>query len=415
MTVRPGRTLRLVAGALAIVVAVLAVVGPQPASACTGSPRFDARVWACGIQIEEGLSRIEWNRGRVDLREALTPERILPTRVSPGIGTEDDGPTALQIWVERRPGTWEGWVRGRPSGLTVLEPGVTYVFVADRDLSWSVPRPRPGTSSPGATPGGVPTVTASVFADAQVVALYGHPGVPAMGALGRYPVSGVADEAARVAAEYDALNGDRRVVPALHLIASVAQASPGDGTYLGRMSLDTVDAYVRVTEERGQLLFLDIQIGWGDPLAEVQRYEQQLRRGHVHVALDPEFATRAKGTAPGRAIGSVSAAQIRAVQDYLAGLVRRHRLPPKVLVVHQFRDDMIDDPRNITFVDGVDLVIDMDGFGPQGTKLAGYRRFANSAYSEYAGFKLFYEWDTPIFTPAEIQALDPPPDYVIYQ
>lgn len=236
-----------------------------------------------------------------------------------------------------------------------------------------------------------------------------------MGALGEYSAAGAATEAARVAAEYDELNGSRGVRPALHLIASVAQADAGDGTYLGRMSLDAVDEYVEVTAARGQLLFIDVQVGWGDPLAEVQRYEQQLRQGHVHIALDPEFATRSDGAAPGQAIGSLSAAQINEVQDYLAGLASEYELPNKILVVHQFRDDMLDDPWNIASVGGTDLVIDMDGYGPQGQKLAGYDRYANADYAEYAGFKLFYDWDTPLFTPSEIQSLNPPPDYVIYQ
>ena len=47
--------------------------------------------------------------------------------------------------------------------------------------------------------------------------------------------------------------------------------------------------------------------------------------------------------------------------------------------------------------------------------IAGYERYANSSYAEFSDFKLFYQWDTPHFTPAEIQALSPPPDYVIYQ
>ncbi|MCK9495689.1 MAG: hypothetical protein M0R75_09345, partial [Dehalococcoidia bacterium] len=215
--------------------------------------------------------------------------------------------------------------------------------------------------------------------------------------------------------QYDALNGSRGVTPALHLIASVAQADPGDGTYLGRMPLADVDRYVEVTAEHDQLLFVDVQVGWGDPLAEVKRYERQLRNPHVHIALDPEFSTKSDGEAPGVSIGSLTAQQINEVQGYLAALSATYELPSKVLVVHQFRDDMIEAPERIAAVDGVDLVIDMDGWGPQGQKLAGYDRYANSSYAEFAGFKLFYEWDVPLFTPRQIQALDPAPDYVIYQ
>ncbi len=377
------------------------VAAPTPASACTGSPLFDARIWACGIRIDAGLTEVKWDRGTVTLATALTADRLKPTDGS------GDGPRSLEIWVERPSGVFDGWVRGRSVGLRVLEPGTTYYFAADEPLSWAIARPAPARP-PSST-------RASIFDGAQVVSLYGHPGVPFMGALGKYSAAGAAAEVARVAATYDRLNGARDVIPALHLIASVAQAHAGDGTYLGRMSLDAVQEYADVTAARGQLLFLDIQVGWGDPLAEVRRYEPILRQPNVHVALDPEFATRSDGEAPGQAIGSLTAAEINAVQAYLATLPGKYGIPRKVLVVHQFRVDMIVDPMNIASVDEVDLVIDMDGFGPQGQKLAGYERFANSSYAEFAGFKLFYQWDTPLFTPAEIQALTPPPDYVIYQ
>ena len=393
-----------IAGAFALGLWLLA--GPTPAAACTGSPLFDARIWSCGIKIEQGVTEVKWDRGRVSLDTAVTADSLKPTD---GTG---DGPGSLEIWVERPSGIFDGWVRGQSVGLRVLEPGTTYYFAADEPLSWAIGRtpPQPSGQTSGSTP------TGSIFDNAQVVSLYGHPGVPFMGALGKYSASGAADEVARVAAQYDRLNGDRNVIPALHLIASVAQADPGaDGTYLGRMSLDAVQEYVDVTAQRGQLLFLDIQVGWGDPLAEVRYYEPILRQPNVHVALDPEFATRSDGEAPGQAIGQLTAAQINAVQDYLATLPGKYDIPRKALVVHQFRVDMIVDPLNIASVDQVDLVIDMDGFGPQGQKLAGYERYANSSYAEFSGFKLFYEWDTPLFTPAEIEALSPPPDYVIYQ
>lgn len=389
----------------AILAAVVALgawlaLGPSVASACSGSPLFDARVQACGITIPAGLTEIEWNRGRVTLADALTEARLKP---SDGTGS---GPQSIEVWVERAPGLYDGWMRGSSMGLTVLEPGTTYIFAADEALSWSIPREATRPAAPAG---------ASVFADAQVVSLYGFPGVPFMGALGKYDAEGAAVEAARVARQYDALNGSRGVTPALHLIASVAQADPGDGTYLGRMPLADVDRYVEVTAEHDQLLFIDVQVGWGDPLAEVKRYERQLRNPHVHIALDPEFSTKSDGEAPGVSIGSLTAQQINEVQGYLAALSATYELPSKVLVVHQFRDDMIEAPERIAAVDGVDLVIDMDGWGPQGQKLAGYDRYANSSYAEFAGVKLFYEWDVPLFTPRQIQALDPAPDYVIYQ
>ena len=136
---------------------------------------------------------------------------------------------------------------------------------------------------------------------------------------------------------------------------------------------------------------------------------------HVHVALDPEFATAGKHEAPGDAIGYLTPEQVNPVQHYLAGLSADGTIPSKVLVLHQFRSDMLHDTDRIEQVDGVDLVIDMDGWGPTGQKLDGYNTFARASYAEYAGFKLFYQWDQPLLTPAQVMALPHPPDYLIYQ
>ena len=256
----------------------------------------------------------------------------------------------------------------------------------------------------------------SVFEEAQIVSFYGYPGIPGMGALGAYPPERVADEVMRVAAEYDALNGERGVVPALHLIVAVAQTRPGDdGTYLSRMPDDLLATYVELARERGLLLFLDVQVGWADPLQEVQRLEHALAEPFVHLALDPEFATAAKRARPGTIIGSLGAADINAVQRYLAALVADRALPPKILVLHQFLERMLTDTDQYEASDAVELIIDMDGFGPAHAKLSKYDRYARAPYAERAALKLFYDWDVPLLTPERVQALDRPPDLVIYQ
>jgi hypothetical protein len=77
---------------------------------------------------------------------------------------------------------------------------------------------------------------------------------------------------------------------------------------------------------------------------------------------------------------------------------------------------MLVHPERISAVPGVDLVIDMDGWGPRAQKLWGYQTFANASYAPFAGFKLFYDWDVRLFSPEEIQQLQPgPPDLIIYQ
>ena len=256
----------------------------------------------------------------------------------------------------------------------------------------------------------------SVLEGAQVVSFYGHPGASAMGVLGRGGPAKVADEIAAWAARYDRLNGTREVIAAFHLITGVAQAHPTpDGTWLGRLSAERIAEYVEVARERGMLVFLDNQIGWSDPLAEVKLLEPFLREPFVHVALDPEFATKRRGERPGLVIGSVTAAEVNEVQRYLAALVQEEGLPPKILLVHQFTPGMLRDRDAVEDVDGVDLSIDMDGFGGMAIKLAGYETYSLREPSEWPALKLFFTHDTPVMTPEQVQGLDRAPDLIIYQ
>ena len=261
-----------------------------------------------------------------------------------------------------------------------------------------------------------PPLLPSVFADAQVVSFYGYPGFPVMGALGAHAPLDAVTAVAAVAAEYDALNGSRAVVPALHLIVAVAQRYSGsDGLYLDRMDADLLAEYVEAAREREVLLFLDIQVGWSEVLLEVGWLADALREPFVHLAIDPEFATLRSGAPPGVAIGSLEASEVNEVQQYLATMVRALGLPPKVVVLHQFLDDMLLDVEAYEDVPEVELAIDMDGYGGDQAKLSKYDRYSLSTYSERAAIKLFYNWDLPLITPEQLQALPRPPDLVIYQ
>ncbi|MEE8422561.1 MAG: hypothetical protein V3S31_07270, partial [Dehalococcoidia bacterium] len=176
-----------------------------------------------------------------------------------------------------------------------------------------------------------------------------------------------------------------------------------------------LDRWVELARERGLLLIVDIQIGWADPLEEVERLAGVLAKPFVHVALDAEWATRASGRAPGEVIGTLAAADVNAVQRYLAGIVQRYNLPPKALILHQFRGFMLTDTETYLDVSEVEIVIDMDGFGSPWAKLTNYEEFSLASYAERPAIKLFFDWDTPLMSPERIQGLAAPPDLVIYQ
>lgn len=257
----------------------------------------------------------------------------------------------------------------------------------------------------------------SYFDVAQVVSFYGHPGVCIMGELGCHADDELARRISSLALEYQSLNGARYALPALHLIVDVASKWPQrDGSYLDRMPEAEIAGWVELAREHGFLLFLDLQIGWTDPLASVQRLEPFLEEPFVHIAIDPEFATGRARAAPGEIIGTLRSEEVNEVQSYLGGLVREHGLPKKILVLHQFREFMLWTPEAYDDVSEVEVTIDMDGWGSDFAKLTNYEVFARADYAERSAIKLFYHWDTPdVLTPAEILGLSGPPDYVIYQ
>jgi hypothetical protein len=70
---------------------------------------------------------------------------------------------------------------------------------------------------------------------------------------------------------------------------------------------------------------------------------------------------------------------------------------------------------NLDAVPDVELVIDMDGYGAPADKVAGYNLFSLATYAEHPALKLFFEWDAPVMTPAQVEGLPVPPRVVIYQ
>ncbi len=253
------------------------------------------------------------------------------------------------------------------------------------------------------------------LANTQIVSYYGNPYTARMGILGTGAPSAVATQLEAHAATYDKLNGPIDVVPALHLVYAVAQPHPTDnGLYLQYTDDAIVQRYIELAEERGMLLFLDLQIGRSSVAEELERVLPFLRYPQVHLALDPEFAM-GPGETPGVALGELRAADINWAQAVLQDLVETERLPPKLLIVHQFADSMLLEAETIEMYRGVELIIDMDGFGPAAIKQVKYERYAARSYAFNAAIKLFLEHDPDLMSEEEVLSLNPPPAVVIYQ
>ncbi|MEX0785756.1 MAG: hypothetical protein WD939_03875, partial [Dehalococcoidia bacterium] len=214
---------------------------------------------------------------------------------------------------------------------------------------------------------------------------------------------------------YDSLNGATGVVPAIHLVYGVAQYHPTDnGLYLQYVDDETVERYIDLAAEREMLLFIDLQIGHSTVEAEIEKVARYLEYPNVHLALDPEFAMRGEDV-PGQSLGSMDAADIDLAQAALQRLVVDHRLPPKLLIVHQFVDSMVPDGDAIRRYDSVELIIDMDGFGPADVKRVKYQQYAERSYATHAAIKLFFDHDPDLMSEQDVLALEPNPAVVIYQ
>ncbi len=99
----------------------------------------------------------------------------------------------------------------------------------------------------------------------------------------------------------------------------------------------------------------------------------------------------------------------------LAAMVQAGRLPEKLLLVHQFTENMIANKARLRPHPGVALTINVDGFGDRPNKISKYDAFTSEAVRFNDGFKLFYEEDTNLMSPASVLALKPPPDVVVYE
>jgi hypothetical protein len=257
--------------------------------------------------------------------------------------------------------------------------------------------------------------TISTIDDRQMVAYYGTPRQPNMGILGEYEAETIAWMLSERAARFDALNGDAGVIPALHLVYGVAQPeTASDGLYLQYLDDRTVRSYLALARRHGFALVIDLQIGHSTVIAEVEKVLPYLAEPDVHLALDPEFALAGRAK-PGEAIGAIDASDINAVQHMLASFTRAHGLPKKMLIVHQFQGEMIENTAAIDRSSAVDLVINMDGYGPADIKEVKYQRYGAADYAPFGGIKIFLQHDPDPMTERQILEIEPKPSFILYQ
>jgi len=304
---------------------------------------------------------------------------------------------------------------GQFSGITLAGRSPTTTPHDDRAVDAGSPRPgeSPPTGRAPARQAELPRGGRRILPAYRVVAYYGAPGGGQLGVLG----IGTPDEAAAAVAQQAAAYAryGRRIQPAMELIATVAQARPGpDGLYSAPIPSAAIDGYLAAAHRHRLLLILDFQPGRGEFLPQVEADEQFLLDPSVSVALDPEWHV-GPTQVPAKVIGSASASSINAVAGYLSRLVARRHLPDKLLVVHQFTSSMLPDRDDIVRPNGLEVVLHADGLATPAEKIHVYNQLAFPAPPFHAGFKLFYQADTGLMTPAQVMALKPQPEVVTYE
>lgn len=281
---------------------------------------------------------------------------------------------------------------------------------------------RAGHKAMAKWPTGPPPLSGAILPHNRIVAYYGNPHSKKMGVLGEYPEQQMLSMLDNTVAMWRKADASTPVIPAIHLVAVVAQGAAGpDGRWRRRENPQTIEQAYTWAQSRRGLLFVDIQAGHSTLQQELPQLLRYLERPDVHLGIDPEFYMHYKreGTRPSVKVGQMMSSEVNYAIEMLDRVVREKNLPPKILVVHRFRSDMVPDAENIKPTPRVQVVMHMDGWGPAWLKFDSYKDYIVQHPVAFTGFKLFYHNDTktgePILTPPEILRLLPRPLYVQYQ
>jgi hypothetical protein len=256
----------------------------------------------------------------------------------------------------------------------------------------------------------------SILLNNDILAFYGHPRSARMGILGRYSIEELDARLTRLAAEYEAASGGRRVRKAFYIIYGTVWPR-GD---IGILNEEILLRYIQYGLEHDILIFIDHQIGRFNPIDSLRRMLPYLRYPNVHLALDPEWRT----TKPMEEIGSVTAAEVNEAQRVMEAYLIEHNIPgERLLVIHQFNWIMIRNREEVrSNFEQVRLVHCADGFGNPSLKRQSYAFNAQARNIPIKAFKLFYNfeipgagYDSPLLSPREVYNLNPRPYIIMYQ
>ena len=255
-----------------------------------------------------------------------------------------------------------------------------------------------------------------IFPGRRMVGLYGSPLTPALGILGEQDPEAAVEVVRQKVEEYQEFSPEP-VIPAFEIIGTVAAQTPGpDGSYSNVWDPELFVPMVDAITDAGGYALIDLQPGMADFLEQARPFEELLRRPGVGLALDPEWRL-APDQQPLAQVGSVDAAEINRVIDWLAEITRDSGGPQTMLILHQFQDQMITDRDQVdTSYDEVSVVLHIDGHGTPGEKIGTWDRMLEDLPDGmWPAWKNFRNEDNPTFTSQETMAVTPRPWFVSYQ
>ncbi len=299
------------------------------------------------------------------------------------------------------------------------------------------------TKAPSPAPTTAPLVAFDPDQDAilpthRIVAFYAVPNAAATGPA--YKLSSSMLKRLRAqGAEYQKLDPSHPVKLGIDLVVSVPDRFKGkDGSYSHHVSAKTIDQYVDFCEKHDLLLFLDLDIGWSDPLTELMSFRKYLKLPFVEVAIDPEWMFPRHNGIPGINLSNVRASDLNPLIKAVAEMPMKYHVPRKVMIIHQYRGDgdgksnpfnprysEIADKRNLLNDPRVDLVIHIDSVGGWpgdiALKESQYKKWvakdmAKYGNFKYGGFKIFYKLESRhrLMTPKEVMSMKPAPMVITY-
>lgn len=256
----------------------------------------------------------------------------------------------------------------------------------------------------------------TMFPDRRMVALYGSPSGPSLGALGEQSPEESAQRVKKMAEDYQQYSKEK-VIPAFEIITTTASSVPGaDGDYSDEIPVDQLKPLLDVAKKEGIYVVLDFQPGRSDFPSQVEQYKELLAEPNVGVGLDPEWRL-APDELPLQQIGTVDASEINRTLDDIAAITREHELPQKAVVIHQFAGTMITNRDQIdTSHEELALTLHADGHGTPELKKETWNALQEGLPKGiWMSWKNFYDEDTPMFTPQQPYELQPKPWVVTYQ